>query len=368
MKIVITGAHGFIGQNLWMHFEERGHVVIPILRENTTQNIDTALSEADVVIHLAGENRPTDEFDFEKVNVGFTEKLCNLILDKPNIKAILFASSTQAVSKSAYGISKRKAEKHIEKLAEKRSIKAGIYRLPNIFGKWSKPNYNSVVATFCYNIVNGLPIEIFERDSKINLLYVDDLANNIVNLVENFNSIGVEFIDVTPNYHVKITELAKKLNSFKQNLHSLRVGNVASGLDRALYATFLSYMQPEQFSQSLKINKDRRGIFAEILKTDSSGQFSFFTLKLDEKRGGHYHHTKNEKFVIIKGAACFNFRNVVTREVFSLDVSEYAPQIVTTVPGWAHEIVNVGCSEVVGIVWANEVFDPHNADTIGAEV
>lgn len=368
MKIVITGARGFIGSNLWHQAETCGHEVSPFARSDSLCKLDKMLSKADAVVHLAGENRPKEKSQFHDVNVVLTQNLCKLISEKTNIKKMIFASSIQAIENSPYGISKKRGEEAIENLSQTTSIDISIYRLSNVFGKWSRPNYNSVVATFCHNILHDQPIEIRSGDKKISLIYIDDLVANFLKNLEAKFSPGLKYPNIKKVYKLTVNQLAKKIEEFKSLSETLTVGTTASGFERALYATYLSYLEPKTFARKLKINADERGIFVEMLKTKSSGQFAFFTLTPGQSRGGHYHNTKNEKFVILKGHARFNFKNILSNELISLNISDEEYEIITTAPGWSHEIVNAGLSDVFGVVWANEIYDPINPDTIEAEV
>ena len=242
-----------------------------------------------------------------------------------------------------------------------------IYRLPNVFGKWCKPNYNSVVATFCHNIVNDLPITVNDSSAQLKLVYVDDVVNEFINRLSNIVP-GLSNGVVEPVYSLTLGELAAQVEQFKACRSSLVVEHVGLGFIRALYATYVSYLPPNRFMYSLPKHGDERGVFVEMLKKKDSGQFSYFNAHPGVTRGGHYHHTKTEKFLVIKGSARFRFRHVLTNEVYAVDVNGEKPQIVETVPGWTHDITNTGNEEMMVMLWANEIFDRERPDTIASEV
>jgi UDP-2-acetamido-2,6-beta-L-arabino-hexul-4-ose reductase len=253
------------------------------------------------------------------------------------------------------------------KLSQKNKNPVAIYRLPGIFGKWARPYYNSVVATFCYNIAHGLPIEISDPKRRLRLAYIDDVVKSFINFIRN-PSLGVNKATITPEYQITLGELADQITVFKNSRTTLVTERVGEGVSRALYATYVSYLPLDEFSYHLPMYSDERGIFVEMLKTHDSGQFSFFTAKPGITRGGHYHHSKTEKFLVIKGLARFGFRHTVTNERHTLDTSGDTAEIVETVPGWSHDVTNIGEEDLVVMLWANEVFNRDKPDTISAEV
>lgn len=362
LKILITGSKGFIAQNLIAHLSEISDIkIIEFSRENDPSDLKVFVKQIDFVFHLAGVNRPLDLDEFKHSNVNLTEILCKyLVLSKRKIP-IIFASSIQANSKNNYGDSKLLAEKLIKKYSKLTESKVYIYRFPNIFGKWCKPNYNSVVATFCNNIANNLPIEIHDSNHKLELMYIDDIIAEFLSVIfkQRFKS-GIENI---PTYKISVGNLANRLKTFHKNRKNLIVESVGLGFSRALYSTYLSYLKPEFFSYPIQSFKDDRGIFAEILKTENSGQVSFFSSNPGQTRGEHYHHTKNEKFLVVSGDAKFNFRHIITNQEYSINTSGSKLEIVETIPGWAHDIKNVGTSEMKVILWANEIFEIDRPDT-----
>jgi UDP-2-acetamido-2,6-beta-L-arabino-hexul-4-ose reductase len=237
--------------------------------------------------------------------------------------------------------------------------------LPNVFGKWCKPNYNSAVATFCHNIANNIPVQVNDPSSMIRLVYIDDVISDFCSKIENHRANkSASPAEIKPIYQITVGELQDQLLAFKESKSNHIIENVGNGLIRALYSTYISYFKPEQFSYSLVKHEDPRGVFVEMLKTKDSGQFSFFSAHPGITRGGHYHHSKNEKFLVVKGSAKFGFRNIVTDEYSELLTSGDEPQVVETVPGWSHDITNIGDDEMFVMLWANEIFDPENPDTI----
>jgi UDP-2-acetamido-2,6-beta-L-arabino-hexul-4-ose reductase len=367
-KILVTGANGFIGKNLCVHLgETAAFEVLKFQRDNSDAQLVSLVSQADAIIHLAGENRPKDSALYEVGNVGMAQKLADAIMQSQKKMPVIFTSSAQANRENEYGQSKRKAEAIFNELASKNGNPVAIYRLPNVFGKWARPNYNSAVATFCSNIVNDLPIEIHDANAPVSLVYIDDVISNFLAYIKDAES-GLTVREVTPVYQITVGELAQKIECYKQSRLNLRAEAVGAGLDRALYATFMSYYQPAQFSYGFPVYGDERGLFAEVLKTSANGQFSFFTAKPGEVRGGHYHHTKSEKFIVVQGKAKFSFHHLLTNQFYEIEVSGKKPCVVETIPGWAHNIANVGDDELIALLWANEVFDRELPDTYKASM
>lgn len=368
MKVLITGANGFVGKNLTARLREINDIeVLTFLRGDSDETLYSHLSQAEAVVHLAGENRPQDPSAFERVNAGLTEKICRYITTHNYKTSFLFASSRQVDQANDYGKSKLNAESHVSKMAEISGNSAYIYRLPGVFGKWCRPNYNSVVATFCHNIVNGLPIQISDPDRVIQLVYVDDVVADFINVILNRKA-GTSHRHISPEYSVRLGDLAKQLHAFQDAKSSLISEDVGDGFVRALYSTFVSYYSPKQFSYTVPQHVDARGAFVEMLKTKAAGQFSFFTAHPGVTRGGHYHHSKTEKFLVIKGLALFKFRHILTNETYELHSSGDVSLIVETIPGWTHDITNVGSDELIVMLWANEIFDRQRPDTIACKV
>ncbi|MGX5173693.1 UDP-2-acetamido-2,6-beta-L-arabino-hexul-4-ose reductase [Aliikangiella sp. IMCC44653] len=368
MSILVTGANGFIGKNLVVRLKELGHNPVSVTREDSESDMLAKIDNATLVFHLAGVNRPKEDSDFFKGNALLTEIICERLSSRTDKVSIIYTSSIQAELDNPYGVSKKQAEKKLHSLANSSNISVYNYRLPNVFGKWCKPNYNSAVATFCYNIANDKPVQINDASATINLVYIDDVVEAFISHIDADSAAKFHECAVTQTYQVTVGELHSKLLAFKQSKNSLCIEKVGVGFERALYSTFISYFKPEQFNYPLVKHEDPRGVFVEMLKTKDSGQFSYFTAHPGVVRGGHYHHSKNEKFLVIKGKAKFGFRNIVTDDYYSLEVDGADPQVVETVPGWSHDIKNIGDDEMIVMLWANEVFDPSKPDTINHKV
>ena len=363
MKILITGSNGFVGKNLSVHLSERKEIeVVTFGRDDNPVSLSSKLDGVDFVFHLAGVNRPKNIEEFTVGNSDLTSLLCQAIIQKKRIIPVVYTSSVQAEQANPYGQSKKTSEKILQDFSAQSGTPIYLYRLPNVFGKWCKPNYNSVVATFCYNIAHDLPIKINDAAARIQLIYIDDLIKHFLSIMDGA-LVEPGFNDVNPVYEITVGDLAKKLKKFKESRQNLLTEPVGTGLDRALHSTYLSYLEPEQFSYELTQYKDSRGVFVEMLKTKSSGQFSYFTAHPGTTRGGHYHHTKTEKFLVIKGCALFKFRHVVTDEIYEIKISGDVPRVVETVPGWTHDVTNTGKDDVVVMLWANENFDRESPDT-----
>lgn len=363
MRIVVTGANGFVGKNLLMHLARRADVeTLSITRESGSNDIVRAAQQADFVFHLAGVNRPQNVSEFTTGNVDLTRELCQALQATGRKVPVAYASSIQAERDNPYGVSKRQAEEILNDYRVATDAPVYIYRLPNVFGKWCRPNYNSVVATFCHNIARDLPIQINDPNALISLVYIDDVISSFLELLESRFQAN-SYREVEPVYTVSVEELAQLLRRFKDSRVSLITEAVGGGFTRALYSTYVSYFPKEQFAYDVPRYSDARGTFVEMLKTHDAGQFSYFTAYPGVTRGVHYHHSKTEKFLVIKGKALFGFRHIVTNEKFTLTTSGDAPQIVETIPGWSHDITNIGDDEMIVMLWANEVFDRARPDT-----
>lgn len=370
MKVLITGVNGFVGKNLQLHLAERKDVqVVCFTRGDDVGQLPLLLQGVDFVFHLAGVNRPQDPTEFVTGNVDLTQSLCQAVgaiaVATGKKVPVVYTSSTQADCDNPYGLSKRGAEGALFELRCEHGVPVHVFRLPNVFGKWCKPNYNSAVATFCHNIARGLPIQVNDPAAPVTLVYVDDVVERFVQLMDGADACrdAAGFDAVTPQYCTTVGELARLIQSFKDSRQTLMTERVGTGLVRALYATYVSYLPPELFAYSVPQYGDPRGVFAEMLKTPDCGQFSYFTAHPGITRGGHYHHSKTEKFLVIKGQARFKFRHMQTGETHELVTSGDKAEVVETVPGWTHDITNIGSDEMVVMLWANEVFDRSKPDT-----
>lgn len=375
MKVLITGANGFVGKNLRLRLSERQDVqVICFTRDHRPEHLPDLLQGVDFVFHLAGVNRPQHPEEFAAGNAGLTRALCDAVAGVARAAGrripILHTSSTQAALDNPYGRSKREAEAALQAAGRDPLVPVHVFRLPNVFGKWCRPDYNSAVATFCHNIARDLPIRINDPLAVVTLVYVDDVLDRFLQLMDGADAAAGPdgFESITPQYTVTVGELARQLQAFRDSRGTLMTDRVGTGLVRALYSTYVSYLPVEAFAYEVPQHADPRGVFVEMLKTPDCGQFSFFTAHPGVTRGGHYHHSKTEKFLVIRGDAKFRFRHMHTGQVHELLTSGARPQIVETVPGWTHDITNIGEDEMVVMLWANEVFDRARPDTFACPV
>ncbi|MFJ4433611.1 capsular polysaccharide biosynthesis protein CapF [Pseudomonas sp. NPDC089395] len=363
MNVLITGADGFIGKNLLVHLRELKNVTVDTFtRGDDVASLPGKVAGADFIFHLAGINRPQDPQEFTTGNVDLTRALADAIRASGRSVPMLYSSSTQAAADNVYGASKRGAEKLLQELQAASGSPVYLFRLPNVFGKWARPNYNSAVATFCHNIARDLPIQINDPQARVNLVYIDDVIRCFLQVMHGERA-GDTFVEVEPQYNASVGEIAEHLHAFRDSRKSLITEPVGTGFIRALYSTYVSYLPQERFTYEVPKYGDERGVFVEMLKTGDSGQFSYFTAHPGVTRGGHYHHTKTEKFLVIKGTASFRFRHMVTDEFYELQTTGDKPVIVETVPGWTHDITNIGDEEMVVMLWANEIFDRELPDT-----
>jgi UDP-2-acetamido-2,6-beta-L-arabino-hexul-4-ose reductase len=368
MQVLVTGANGFVAKNLKTHLALRQELsVAEITRGSAPGALERAAAESDFVFHLAGVNRPADPAEFAVGNAELTRSVTAALLAGGRGTPLVYASSTQAAAASAYGASKLEGERIVRDYAQRSGARVYVYRLPNVFGKWCRPNYNSAVATFCHNIARDLPIRIDDPGAALRLVYIDDVIASLLAALDGREPAG-EFERVEPEYSTTVGEVVERIRAFRASRTSLVSERVGSGLTRALYATYVSSLPPALFAYEVPRYGDSRGTFVEMIKTLDSGQVSFFTAHPGVTRGGHYHHTKSEKFLVIRGRARFRFRHLITSELHELHTAGDNPQIVETIPGWAHDITNVGDDELIVMLWANEIFDRAAPDTYSMPV
>lgn len=377
MRVLITGANGFVGKNLLLRLSERQKVqVVCFTRANNLEQLPELLDGVDCVFHLAGVNRTLDLQEFTTGNVGLTQALYDAAERVAQASgrrvSIVYASSTQAELSNPYGRSKRDAEVVLHAAARRSLVDVHIFRLPNVFGKWCKPNYNSAVATFCHNVARDLPIQVNDDAAPITLVYVDDVIERFLQVMdrgafcnssEAADDFDTIFEMVEPQYSTTVGDLARQIQAFKNSRITLVTEPVGKGFVRALHATYVSYLPVDSFAYEVPQHGDPRGVFVEMLKTSDSGQFSYFTAHPGVTRGGHYHHSKTEKFLVIKGHARFRFRHMQTGQTHELVTSGSRSEVVETVPGWTHDITNIGSDEMIVMLWANEIFDRERPDT-----
>lgn len=360
--VAVTGANGFVGRNLVLRLTEQGFDVRPITRETAPEAARAALGAADIVFHLAGANRPDDPAAFMRDNRDYAALVADAIRAGGRRPLVLCSSSVKAEDRSDYGRSKRAGEEAMRALRGAATVV--IYRLPNVFGKWARPDYNSAVATFCHNIARDLPIRIDDPAAPVALLHVDDLIDQWLAAVADPPAPG--FADPHRVYHLRVGDVVTLIRAFAAGRMAGEVIAVGAGFERALYATFIAYLPETAFSYPLAAHVDPRGRFIEMLKTPASGQVSVVTAHPGITRGGHYHHAKVEKFLVVYGTALFRFRHVLSGATHEIRTSAEAPVVVETIPGWTHDITNIGLDMMVALVWANEVFDPVRPDTVAA--
>jgi UDP-2-acetamido-2,6-beta-L-arabino-hexul-4-ose reductase len=319
-----------------------------------------------MIFHLAGVNRPSNPQEFETGNVELTKAVCRAVAGLGRKLPIVFASSRRAGEPTEYGRTKAAAEAVLIDFAERQGNPVHIFRLPNVFGKWCRPNYNSAIATFCHNVARELPISIVDPDARLDIVHIDDVVKAFVNIMQRPAASG--FHDVSPVYATTVGAVAEQIRGFHASRRASIATDLSSSLTQALYATYLSYLPGAELSQPLTIHSDARGSFGEILKTANSGQFSFFTAAPGMTRGNHYHHRKAEKFLVVEGEAVIRMRHIVTDERLEIPLNGAVPVVVDTVPGWCHNITNTGSTTLVVLLWASEVFDPEHPDTIAQKV
>ncbi len=368
--VLVTGSEGFIGKNLVERLNQRENIKLLRFDIDTNESkLEEFLNIADVVYHLAGVNRPLDPSDHEKVNTGLTAIVAQHLLDLNRKPLIVLASSTQAVLDNPYGQSKQKAEETLAAFARASGAPVRIFRLPGVFGKWCRPNYNSVVATFCHNIAHGLPVTVSDPTKELRLVYVDDVVTTFVNfLLEEPHKPGCEMRSVVPEYSVTLGSLVERLTAIKAIRETLRLPDESDRFTRTLHATYLSYLPGDGFAYPLIQKSDPRGELAELLKSDHFGQIFVSRTRPGITRGNHFHDTKVEKFCVIEGDAVIRFRHVREKEVLEYRISGRDFKIVDIPPGFTHSIENTGDRDLIVLFWSNEVFDPLHPDTFAAEV
>lgn len=369
MKILVTGAKGFVGKNLVLELKNRGHEELFLYDvDSSEEELEQYTKECDFVFHLAGVNRPKDEKEFMEGNFGFTSVLLEKLKKYGNKAPILISSSIQAALSNPYGESKKAGENLIFAYGKDNNSTVFVYRLPNVFGKWCRPNYNSAVATFCNNIANDLPITVNDPNVVMNLVYIDDVVNEFINALENKANKEDEYCYVPVVHTIKLGEIVSMLEGFKKARESLGVPDQKGEFSKKLYATYLSYLPKNEFSYPLNMHVDERGSFTEFLKTEEYGQVSVNVAKPGIVKGNHYHHTKNEKFLVVSGKASVKFRKVGEDEVIEYIVSGDKLEVVDIPTGYTHSIANIGDTDLVTVMWANEKFDPNKPDTYFLEV
>lgn len=368
-KVLIAGSGGFIGRNLLAFLSSCSEIdIVEFTKQNSLEELEKILPTIDFIYHLAGVNRPQRSEEFYEGNTRLTEQIIALIESK-NLKIpMLYTSSVYAEADNDYGKSKRQAEELLIEYSKRNCVPVYIYRLPNVFGKWSRPNYNSVVSTFCYNISHGLDIEIHEPTRIVQFVYIDDVVKAFAELLSPNGATEASCCSVSPVYRITVGELSKKIKIIRDIRKNLIVPDLSDRMTKLLHTTYLSYLDEGNFAYDLDEKSDLRGRFIEVLKSKEGGQVSISYSKTGVIRGNHYHNTKTEKFIVIKGKAKISFRNIMERTVTEYLVSGEKLQVIDIPPGYAHNIENIGEDEMILLIWANECFDPDNPDTFYCEV
>jgi len=363
MNVLITGGQGFIGRNLRARLCVHPQCNVQSFDiENSAAELREWLTTADVVFHLAAINRPRQPEEYETGNAGFTETFCDVLRQLGRTPKIVMTSSIQAELNNPYGLSKRHAEQRLETFAGQTGAEVRIYRLKNVFGKWCRPNYNSVVATFCHNIANDLPISVSDPAREIDLVYIDDVVDALISELGTQPTFGLPAAGM-PSYRISLGELAGRIQSFHDMRSSLLTPDFACRFNQALYATYLSYVRADRRKQQLKINSDSRGALAEFAKSRHFGQIFVSRTRPGITRGNHYHQTKTERFLVIQGEGVIRMRHIEGGEVIEYNVRGEDFQVIDIPPGFTHSIENTGAGVMVTLFWASEIFDPDRPDT-----
>lgn len=367
MNILITGARGFMGKNLRSALTGRcgdAHRLMLLDMPHTEEELLAAAAEADFVFHLAGVNRPTDPADFQKGNADFTRQLLTLLKERGKRPPVLLSSSIQAALENPYGQSKLSAEQAVADYGRETGSAVYLYRLPNVFGKWSRPNYNSAVATFCHNAARGLPITVNDSSVTLRLVYIDDVVEEFLRAMEGQPHREGEWCTVQPVHEVNLGHMAELIQSFPALRDSLTAPDQSDPLVKKLYATYLSFLPPEDFSRPTVTHADQRGSFTELLHMGSRGQVSLNVSRPHITKGDHWHQTKHEKFIVLQGEGVIRFRKVGDSTVIAYKVSDENLTVVDIPTGYTHSIENTGDTDMLTLMWANEVFDPAHPDTL----
>lgn len=369
MKVLVTGSNGFVGKNICEFLKRKEVEVLSFDINNTIEELEQLILSAEFIVHLAGINRPLNKEEFKTGNYGLTVTICELLKKHKKKTPIILSSSTQASLDNEYGISKKAAEDYLLNFSNSHGDDVFIYRFANLFGKWCKPNYNSVIATFCHNISRDIEIKVNKDAPDVEFVYIDDVMNTIYkNIIHPLSFKNETYIKIKPSYFVSPLKVAELLNSFKKSRENLLIIDQKDEFSKKLYATYLSYLPTDKFSYKVKMNVDNRGSFTELLKTDQFGQVSVNVGKPGITKGNHYHHTKNEKFIVVSGTCEIKFRKIGCDEVISIIASGDNIEVIDIPTGYTHNITNIGENDSITIMWANELFDPNNPDTYFEEV
>ncbi len=369
-NVLVTGANGFIGRNLIAHLARRDDVqIFQYDLGNDETELRNWLGQADLVFHLAGVNRPQNIEEYETGNAGFTSRICEILRQMARTPKIVMSSSVQAELENPYGVSKRRAEEILREFSRATGAALSIYRLKNVFGKWGRPSYNSVTTTFCHNIAHDLPISISDPGREVELIYIDDVVTQFLEELQNAGGPADGFApDAIPSTRITLGDLAGRIQAFHEAKSSLVIQDLADRFNRCLYATYLSYAEPEVLEYGLEVKQDARGSLAEFIKSQHFGQVFVSRTYPGITRGNHYHHTKAEKFLVLAGVASIRLRHIEKEDVVEHLVRGEDYRVIDIPPGHTHSITNVGDGEMITLFWASEIFDPDHPDTYYLEV
>lgn len=367
MKVLVTGSRGFIGKNLTCALRQQGFEVEEYYRGKSFSELEQSCMECDFVFHLAGINRPEAQNEPFSANGGFTAVLLNCLSKRETACPVVFASSIQARQENAYGKSKKECEQLLLTYGQETNAPVFLVRLPNVFGKWSRPEYNSAVATFCHHISRGMPIQLHDPDAEVALVYIDDVVGKLISLLKQ-PSVFPAYPEVAPVTRITVGELAAKLRRFQQERTRLAVPAISDPFEKKLYSTYISFLPEDGFSYPLVKHANEESSFVEFLKLPERGQVSVNTIRPGIVKGNHWHHTKLEKFLAVSGEGMIRFRRLGETEILEYPVSGKRPVVVEAPPGYTHQIENTGESDLVLVLWANEIFDPEHQDTYFLEV
>lgn len=369
INVLVTGANGFLGRNLCAYLNTKDMVVLETYtKEDDNGTLTQKLGKADIIYHLAAVNRPASDDEFETVNKGLTDHIISILEDLEKTPTIVFTSSIQVDLDNLYGQSKLSAEQSLSNFADKTGALVYIHRLTNVFGKWCKPNYNSVVATFCHNIANNLEIQINNPDAELKLVYIDTVIADFMQHLKVDQEKGLYFVDSSVTFLISLQKLADTLQSFKDMRDTLVLPDYSDTLTKYLYTTYLSYLAEDDFSYKPLARVDDRGSLVELIKSNTFGQIFVSSTRPGITRGNHYHHTKVEKFCVVSGEGVIRFRHIEEDKVLIYPVSSKEIEIVDIPPGYTHNIENTGLDEMIVLFWANEIFNPDFPDTYYVEV
>jgi UDP-2-acetamido-2,6-beta-L-arabino-hexul-4-ose reductase len=364
--VLITGAKGFVGRNLAAHLGRHDGIrLLTYDLDSSEADLRLWASEADVIFHLAGVNRPKSVEEFELGNAGSTGDLCRILRNARRTPHVILSSSIQAEFDNPYGASKRHAEETLRRFAAQTGASAAIFRLKNVFGKWCRPNYNSVVATFCHNTARDLPIQISEPDRRVELVHVDDVISALLTEMNRPQQHSQALVapDLIPSYSLTLADLAGRIQFFRDMQQSLRTPDFSERFNQQLYTTYLSYVEPPRWEYRLDVKCDARGNLAEFIKSPWFGQIFVSRTRPGITRGNHYHHVKTEKFLVLAGEGLIRFRHIEGEEIREFRVRGEDYRVVDIPPGHTHAITNVGLGEMITLFWASEIFDSDRPDT-----